>query len=98
MTHHSTRFPVCGLMAVMPPLFILGAVLLSQRRPGGSPNMAPDPVGALLYFGIVAVCVVGGFVLAFVSLARREHPRWLAYLALFLYASAALSFVLLVSR
>jgi hypothetical protein len=82
----------------MPPLFILGAVFLLPRRPGGSPSMAPDPVGALLYFGIVALCVLGGFVLAFVSLSRREHPRWLAYLALFLYASSAASFIALVSR
>jgi hypothetical protein len=76
--HYSTRFPVCGLLAVMPPLLILGALFLLPRRPGGSPNMASDPVGALLYFGIVILCVLGGLTLAFVSLARREHPQWLA--------------------
>src|SRR5687768_14837368 len=81
------RFPICSLLSVLPPLFVIGAVLLLPRRPGGSPNMAPDPVGALLLFAFFAAAVVGGLVLGFVSLARHERPRWLAYLALFLYGA-----------
>ena len=89
--HHSLRFPICSLLAVLPPLYCIGYALLTPHGGAGRPgNMAPDPVGILIVFGVAIISILGGFALAFVSLARKEHPRWLAYLALFLYAAVGI--------